>query len=347
MMLYSWSPVQKFNESNFNLGIDLIKFIYKLYQESLSQPISIPSEMKEVDLQKVQVFEALSTFTAEHGQIIRPSVKQTIIGLGGISIKNPSIGVIAFRGTSNNQEWVEDVKALRLINLSNQTADAFSIVEKLKGVDSSSFPESLLIGDGFLNMYSTRIGVINRLNGCVCASDCKDGLCYYSPNGNYSMIGSRCYNEGMIGACNAFNRSNQSLNGQIFDFVSKMINTYKVKKFIITGHSLGGALVNLCAFHLLHAFGPSVIHSVYSYASPRTGNTEFALSLFPLYDKYFTIINSNDLVPSLPLPWPFCFSHCGRILSFAQLTADANCDTSYLLDMHDLETYRKNYNYIQ
>lgn len=343
--MYTWSVSNRLNEQNYNLGIETINWLMDMYKSSLENPVQILDENKDLDLKHVQLFETLSTFTDSYEQqAMRPRVKQTVIAVGGISIKNPKMGVIAFRGTSNNQEWVEDIKSIKLVPVKTigSSSQAFSSVEKLKGVDTDVFPESLKIGDGFYNVYSTRTGCRNNRNGCVCISDCISGTCYYSENGNYSMLGQEC-SGGEIGLCKG--QSQQSLNGQVYDYVNDMITNHGVKNFIITGHSLGGALVNLCVFHLLYAFGPNIIHSVYSFASPRTGNDEFALSLFPLYNRYFTVINSNDLVPSLPLPFPGCFSHSGMIKIFTQLVTD-DCNTAYLGQMHSLKIYRQNFSYL-
>lgn len=343
--MYTWSASIQLNEQNYNLGIDTINWLMEIYHSGLENPVQIKHENKDLDLKQIQIFETLSTFVDHYEQSSRGYVKQTVIAVGGISISNPKIGVIAFRGTSNHQEWVEDIKSIQLVPIRKigSSSNVFGNVEKLKGVHTDVFPESLKIGDGFYNIYSTRMGCRNNRNGCVCISDCVHDTCYYSEKGNYSMFGQEC-SGAEIGRCEG--QSKQSLNGQVYDYVKDMITNHGVHKFIITGHSLGGALVNLCVFHLLHAFGPTIIHSVYSFASPRTGNDQFALSLFPLYYRYFTIINSNDVVPSLPLPFPGCFSHAGMMKSFTQLLTNDDCNTSYLGQMHSLQVYRQNFSYL-
>ena len=337
-----WSFDKNLNENNFNLSINLIQTVMNTYIQSLDTVILESFTNKELDLKNIQLFETLSTFIDNYPPSVRPYVKQTVIAIGGVSIKHPQIGVIAFRGTSNNQEWIKDAQSLQLVSLPNiPETTSFSDVESLQGIDRSTIPDSLQIGNGFYKIYSTRIGNRNK-SGCVCISNCQKHLCAYSQKGNYSMINKECNQKS--GTC--ISKSGDSLNSQIYDYVNKMLHR-GVKYFIITGHSLGGALANLCAFHLLHSFGPDIIHSIYSYAAPRTGNVEFALSLFPLYNKYHSIINSNDLVPNLPLPFPGCFSQCGKIKIFTELNPNNVCDLDYVWKMHDLETYRKNFNYLK
>lgn len=339
-----WSSSQKFNESNFNLSINILHWIVELYQKSLTDPIVIPTINVSLDLQAITPFETLSTFVDDDfntHHVIHPPVRQTLIGLGGISIHNPNIAIIAFRGTMNTQEWVQDAKSLKLVSLTN-IPDSFSYggFEHMTGVKNVS--DQVKVGDGFLNMYCTRIGIRNQKSGCVCSSDCSHGTCLYSAESNYSQFYKTCAKAGSLGVCHANQSSFSSLNKQVFDFVTR----HNVTKIIVIGHSLGAALANLCSFHLIHAFHPSIIHSVYSFASPRTGNADFALSLFPIYNIYYTMINSNDIVPSLPPPWPICFCHVGMIKTFTYLKSDWACDFHYVTLMHDLETYRANYNYM-
>lgn len=336
-----WSSNKQFNENNFNSTINLIQKVVSIYKDSLDNIISQSSFDKILELKDIQLFETLSTFIDNYPTSSRPNVKQTVIAIGGVLTKHPTIGVIAFRGTSNNQEWVKDAQSLRLVSLPKYpTSTIYGNIESLVGMNLDMIPDTLQVGEGFYKLYSTRIGTRTK-DGCVCISDCSKHLCMYAQHGNYSMLDKDC--QKTQGYCST--ESGDSLNQQIYSYVKSMIKK-GVKHFIITGHSLGGTLANLCAFHLMHSFGPNIIHSVYTYAPPRTGNTEFSLSLFPLYKNFYTIINSNDLVPNVPLPFPGCFSHCGNIYIFTEINVDIICDFSYIWKMHDLETYRKNYTYL-
>lgn len=61
----------------------------------------------------------------------------------------------------------------------------------------------------------------------------------------------------------------------------------------ITGHSLGGALSNLCAFD----FGQGI---QYSFGAPRTGNPKFAKVFNQRLPTAIRVNNTEDVVPELP-----------------------------------------------
>jgi hypothetical protein len=69
----------------------------------------------------------------------------------------------------------------------------------------------------------------------------------------------------------------------------------------ICGHSLGGALVTLLA---LDVAANSIFKNptVYSYASPRTGDGTFVTMYNHFVPNTFRIANRVDVVPNLPLP---------------------------------------------
>lgn len=68
----------------------------------------------------------------------------------------------------------------------------------------------------------------------------------------------------------------------------------------VTGHSLGGALATMATLHIhvLEHFRKNPI--LYSFANPRAGGLEFYQSFHGL--ECFRIANSEDIVPTLPLP---------------------------------------------
>ena len=71
--------------------------------------------------------------------------------------------------------------------------------------------------------------------------------------------------------------------------------------FWLTGHSRGGAVANLMASYLIDE-GNEVF--CYTFASPyNTANTEASAEK---YDCIFNLLNSNDFVPTMPMPeWGF------------------------------------------
>ena len=69
----------------------------------------------------------------------------------------------------------------------------------------------------------------------------------------------------------------------------------------ICGHSLGGGLVTLLALDVA-ANTMFTNPTVYSYASPRAGDSTFTAMYDHLVPNTFRIANRMDLVPKLPLP---------------------------------------------
>src|SRR5262245_60637873 len=69
----------------------------------------------------------------------------------------------------------------------------------------------------------------------------------------------------------------------------------------LTGHSLGGALAQLCA-QRLHDTG-TFISGIYTFGQPRVGNARFATNYDAvLRSKTFRLVHEQDIVPRLPGP---------------------------------------------
>ena len=79
--------------------------------------------------------------------------------------------------------------------------------------------------------------------------------------------------------------------------------TYKhaISSMTICGHSLGGAIATLLALDVAaNAKVPNP--TVYTYASPRTGDPSFVSKYNKVVTNSYRIANRIDLVPKLPLP---------------------------------------------
>jgi triacylglycerol lipase len=87
------------------------------------------------------------------------------------------------------------------------------------------------------------------------------------------------------------------------DVVPKRLINRGNRRVWITGHSLGGALAELCAARA--SFDPAItavpIQAVYTFGQPRVGDDEFAQLL---HDKMgvsvFRFVNDRDIVPRVP-----------------------------------------------
>jgi len=89
-----------------------------------------------------------------------------------------------------------------------------------------------------------------------------------------------------------------SIDGPIIDEVETLAASGSYSQLYITGHSLGASLATLAAPDLARStrFAAPIL---YNFASPRTGNPDFAVAVDALPSSW-RIANTNDEVPKLP-----------------------------------------------
>lgn len=135
------------------------------------------------------------------------------------------------------------------------------------------------------------------------------------------------------------------LRPQILETI-KTVDPKKSSTLVVTGHSLGAALATLAGLDLVLAGYTNVI--VYNFASPRVGDRSFT-ELVDQSMKVYRIVNSSDLIPTLPLSvqpnmttpnQPSFYSHCGSALYFSD-------NWLSLLNNHNIAIYMKNLEFIQ
>ncbi|KAJ6427210.1 hypothetical protein OIU84_022747 [Salix udensis] len=116
--------------------------------------------------------------------------------------------------------------------------------------------------------------------------------------------------------------------------LKSLLLEHKNAKFIVTGHSLGGALAILFPSVLVQHQQMGVMKrllGVYTFGQPRIGNLQLAKFMeahleYPI-PKYFRVVYSDDLVPRLPYDdKTFLYKHFGVCLYYNSLYIERKVD---------------------
>eukprot|EP00246_Nothoceros_aenigmaticus_P018769 TRINITY_DN9991_c0_g1_i1.p1 TRINITY_DN9991_c0_g1~~TRINITY_DN9991_c0_g1_i1.p1 ORF type:complete len:317 (-),score=21.71 TRINITY_DN9991_c0_g1_i1:195-1145(-) len=92
---------------------------------------------------------------------------------------------------------------------------------------------------------------------------------------------------------------NSSLRPGIIDAVEAIQRKRKDLSFMVTGHSMGGAVASFCALDLAVNFGQQNMEVV-TFGQPRIGNSVFAAYYRAMVPSTIRMTHANDLVPHLP-----------------------------------------------
>ena len=106
------------------------------------------------------------------------------------------------------------------------------------------------------------------------------------------------YTEGEGQAHRGFYRGFQAAK----PFIERYLNAFYTgeQTLVVCGHSLGGAIALLLAEWLRRKpTKPNIV--LYTFGAPRAGDAAFVKAAQPL--THHRIVNHNDPVPALPLPW--------------------------------------------
>ncbi len=105
-----------------------------------------------------------------------------------------------------------------------------------------------------------------------------------------------------------------------------MLRNAAPRKIWITGHSLGGALAQVCAAQTALRDGIPV-HAVYTFGQPRVGDEQFAGALHAaLGARTFRLVNNQDIVPRVPF-FTMRYRHFGQELFFSSNGQQGQADS--------------------
>jgi hypothetical protein len=122
-------------------------------------------------------------------------------------------------------------------------------------------------------------------------------------------------------------------SNSVVDDLNSRVFSHPVPSVTICGHSLGGAIATLLAFDIaVHTRLTNL--AVYTYASPRTGDSTFAAMYNHLVPNTYRVANRMDIVPKLPAP-PM-FEH---VLGIQDLNPGLTKVRTDILCEHHLTTY--------
>lgn len=95
-----------------------------------------------------------------------------------------------------------------------------------------------------------------------------------------------------------FARAYLSVRDQLHSYIREQ----GVTQVTTTGHSLGGALANLCAVDINYNFSQVAIEA-YTFGAPKVGNSKFRDSFDRRVPNSYQFVQGMDIVPAIPRWW--------------------------------------------
>jgi len=340
-------------------SLDVIDYVYQLYETTLHEQKSINTLFQEME-EKLGILHPRFLMMSNSmlnimGYTFTPSIY--VIGIMGILKSNPSTAIIAFRGTKNLSEWMKNVDFLYQTPLSGKISSKIKLARGFSSLYHSTPPgPSYSIGchcqepcHDILSSYPkySPMNPFGRVIAQRLLKDKKTGCATY-PEGSYSKIGSSCPTSFLTIDCDSHSLSPPlSLHDQVKKYAKEMMETYKVQRFIICGHSLGSVFAQLAALDLVTTIPKkTILKTLYTFASPRIGNSEFVRyfnECIPL-SKNKRFANIEDTVVNLPLPYNVfaCYAHTGSTRqTFSNISIlEGECGKRQIKDIHSVSTYR-------
>ena len=166
----------------------------------------------------------------------------------------------------------------------------------------SNLPYSLKVNELFLKWVRPRIRdeiIQDCKNKTIDDEIMQDDKLINNINDDESPLGIKTV--GIHGGfVSAFSCIRAELVDTILKFYQDCDKEGKLPRFFVTGHSLGGAIAQLCGLSLEILFGHLSPVFIVSYGSPRVGNRRFAELLKSRVPESYRIVNESDPVTTLP-----------------------------------------------
>ncbi len=192
-----------------------------------------------------------------------------------------------------------------------------------QGLSNTILNESKLLGHIFYNESNVIIIFTGTVNACMGGLDLSYNQVELDAIKNY-VPGSKAHK----GIYLAY----KSVREQLVREIKPLLND---RQLVISGHSLGGALSQLCALDLAY-YEP--IH--YSFASPMIFNSIGYEIFTRLVQNSYRVANISDLVTSSPLPVmpnKDAFLHTGTLVSFQRNLGEYSANhTKAYIDEYEL-----------
>eukprot|EP01084_Bolivina_argentea_P320594 556273_1 len=131
-------------------------------------------------------------------------------------------------------------------------------------------------------------------------------------------------------------------------------NNKKILRLFLTGHSLGGALAQLCGLNFEILFGNKLIINIYVYGCPRVGDKIFSNILNNRISHLYRLVFRGDIVTTIPrgfayykhAGWEIIIDQNGNMINAPSKREKALLPSRTSLKDHSLKKYIKSLNLI-
>ncbi len=141
-----------------------------------------------------------------------------------------------------------------------------------------------------------------------------------------------------------------SAHEQVITAVEKMRKAHPGAKFVVSGHSLGGALSVVSALKLIEIYGSEIeIREIHTFGQPRVGNEAFAHYTIKQLPTFYRVVHYRDVISHMP-ELVFGYKHTPTEVFFSEMMSeyeicdqtgeDPKCSNKFTaLDILDHEYY--------